>query len=558
MKNTILRGLAFAVALAILLAGLNAATSNASASTENNLLKVTSVSWYSPGSAEQGVPGTGYVPLIVSFAVLFNGSAGAFMNVTLSLTSQFSYSNVTGGSAQSVLQIAPVTAGSAYTIAQMVNISASAANGLYAEQLSYTVEGGSGPAITGNSTFTLPLLGSVDIVAAGSAFGSATNPVPGTPGMNYVPLSVMVENTGNSPVANVSAQYMPSGYLSGASQTTYLSALPSFGFATLTFLVSIGSSAPLGFLQQELVLHYNDANHTIQFEVSITGYANISVISYFTNPPAIYQDEKYIQLTVYTANSGNSFSGSMDVSATSSHFEVVTAPYSLPAYPSGAQLNFTFLLNALNYTGPAPVTVTVGSSAYTIPLYLKQEGSIGISSSIPVFNPGNSNQLELFTIANEGNTTLWDVNIHLLSPGIISIHIPSSNPFAALTADNVTFAELTPGQTVTVTFAVDTASAAPVGAYQAQLLVTWVHNDSSSQFYKTYNFNEVVQKSSVQQFTDTFALNPINTIILVIIIVVVAALAAVGLRRSRSRRKKGKGNVVARKLAEEEDTETKE
>lgn len=550
MNEKLYRGFTAVLVLALLFAGLGLATTNASAATsENNLLKVTGVSWYAPGSTEQGVPGTDYVPLFVSFAVLFNATAGSVMNVSVNLTSQFSYSGVAGGNAQTVLSLAPVTEGASYTIVQAVNISAAAANGLYTEGLSYSVTGGAGSAITGFSQFTLPLLGSVNIVAAGSTFGTTSNPIPGTPGMNYVPLSIAIENTGNSPVANLSATYEPTGYLTGSVQTTYISAIPSYGFATLTFLTSISSSAPLGFLQQNLSIHFNGANRTVSFNAPVTGYSRISVISYFTDPPVIFQQEKYIRLTVFTANSGSSFSGSMKVSAASPHFDVVTAPYSLPAYPAGSQLNFTFLLNALNYTGPAPVTVTVGNLSYAIPLYLKPEGTLAITSTVPVFNPGSTNQLEIFTITNTGNNTLWDLNLHLLSPGIISIHIPSSNPFAALTADNVTVAELVPGQSATVTFAVDTSSNAPVGTYPAQLLISWVHNDSSTQTYKTYTFSEVVQKSSVQQFTDSFALNPLNTAILIVIIVVVIALAVIGLRRSRAGKKREK--VVARKLAEE-------
>ena len=547
------RGFAAVLVLTLLFAGLGLATTNANAAaSENNLLKVTGVSWYAPASTQQGVPGTDYVPLIVSFVVLFNATAGSVMNVSVNLTSQFSYSGIAGGNAQTVLSIAPVVEGTSYTVVQAVNISAAAADGLYTEELSYTVSSGAGSAIAGVSQFTLPLLGTVNIVAAGSTFGTTSNPLPGTPGMNYVPLSVAIENTGNSPVANLSATYTPAGYLTGSSQTTHISALPSYGFATLTFLASISSTAPLGFLQQNISVYFNGANHIVSFNAPITGYSKISVISYFTDPPVIYQQEKYIRLTVFTANSGNSFSGSMKISAASAHFDIVTAPYSLPAYPAGSQLNFTFLLNALNYSGPAPVTVTVGNSSYAIPLYLRPGGTLSISSSIPVFNPGSTSQLEIFTITNAGNNTLWDLNMHLLSPGIISIHIPTSNPFAALTADNVTVAELTPGQSATVTFSVDTSSNAPVGTYPAQLLISWVHNDSSTQTYKAYTFSEVVQKSSVQQFTDSFALNPLNTAILIVVIVIVAALAFVGIRRSRAGKKREK--VKARRLAEEQQS----
>ncbi len=549
MKRIAYRAIAAGLMIAVLLAGLSVTATGANAATENNLLKVTGASWYSPGSAGLAVPGTDYVPLFISFVALFNSTGGSVLNVSANLTAQFSYSNVTGGQAKTTLQLAPVTQGSEYTLIQMVNISAAAANGLYTEQLAYSVFNSTGTVLSGNSAFTLPLLGSVNLVSAGAAFGTSANPIQGTPGMKYIPLSVFVENTGNSAVTNISVQYAPSGHLYGQVQTTYVSAMQAFGFATLTFVVSIDSTTPLGLVQQSLLLSYNSADHPLNFSVPVTGYSNISVINYFTNPPAVFQNEKYIQLTVYTANAGNSFAANLTVSASSSHFDILTAPYLLPAYPAGRQLNFTFLMNALNYTGPARVTVSIGNSAYSIPLYLKPEGTLDISSAVPVFNPGNSNQLISFTVTNGGNLTLWNLNMHLLSPGIISIHIPSSNPFAALTADNVTFAELQPGQTLTVTFLMDTSSSAAVGTYTAQLFISWMHNDSSSVFYKAYSFSEVVQKSSVQRFTEAFALTPLNGAVLAVIVIAVIVLAVAGLRRSRGRKKEGK--VAQRKLAGE-------
>lgn len=556
MKRTMYKMAAAALILTVLAAGASISVSPARGATQNDLLAVAGVSWYSPNSTALAVPGSDGVPLFVTFEVLANGSAGALLNVSLGLSSPFSYYNSTGLPAVTNYSFSPVRSGSEFTVMQLVNISGSGVNGYYPELLSYAISGGAGGTVTGSSRFLLPLLGSVNIVAAGSLFGSPASPIPGTPGMKYVPLSVSIENTGNSAVANITATYAPSGALYGARQTTYVSAMTSYGFATLTFLVSISSSAQDGFVSQNMTLFYNSANHTVEFSAPVTGYSNISMIGYYTNPPAIYQDEKYVQLTVFTANAGNSFASDVNISASSAGFDVLTPAYSLPAYPAEEALNFTFLLNAHNYSGPAPVTVAIGGTTYRIPLYLKSEGDLAITSTVPSFNPGNSNQLISFTLANDGNTTLWDVNIHLLSVSIISIHIPSSNPFAALTADNVTFAELSPGQSVTVTFLMDTSSSAAVGTYPAQLFVTWMHNDSLSQFSKTYTFNEVVVKSSVQKFTEAFTLNPLNIAILVVIIVVVIALVAIGVRKSRAGRKKD--SAPRRRLADGGGPDAKE
>lgn len=535
------RVFAIALVVAVLLAGFGLAAPPARAATQNGLVKVTGAEWYSANSTLQGVPGTSGVPLLVSFVMLTNGSAGQVMNISANLTSPFSYTVVPGQYPVTNYTFAPIVQGAEYTIVQLVNISSAAATGYYTESLSYSITGPSGPAVQGSATFTLPLLGSVSLVAAGSSFGSPSSPIPGTPGMKYVPLTVDIENTGNSAAANITASYQPSGYLYGAQQTTYVSAVAPYGFVQLTFLVSIAGSTPEGFVEQNLTLSYNGANHAVPFYAPVTGYASLSLVNFFTNPPVIYQNEKFVTLEVFAVNSGNSYAGNVTVSAASGSFSVLTSPYALPAFPPGAQLNFTFVLNALNSTGPAPVTLTIGPGTYTLPLYIKPEGSVAISSAIPTFNPGSSSQLMTFNLENTGNTTLYDLNIHLLSASIISIHIPTSNPFAALTADNVTFAQLDPGQSLVVTFLVDTSSSAAVGTYPAQLLVTWLHNDSSNLFFRTYSFSEVVKKSSVQQFTDAFTLDPLNTAVLVVIVLAAVIAATVAVRRSRRRKREGEG-----------------
>ena len=548
MKNKILSiGLVLLISLSAL-AGFSMVSSAQAPTTANNAVMVTGTSWYSTNSSMQAVPGTNNVPLFVSFAN--SGALSPYGNITefnvsVNLTagtgSTFNYSYIVNNQypgEATHYNFTGLPVGETFTIVQMVNISKFAGTNTYNEKLSYSFylqNGGTLTPYSGNTTISIPVLGTVNIVSPNSFFGTSSNELIGTPGMNNVPATVYLENTGNSPVTNLTISYNPSGPFSGEAQTTYVSAIPSYGAVPVNFLVNVSSNTGTGLLPQTLNVTYNGLVHQVTFKLPVTGTSNLSVVNYFTNPPVIYQDQKFVQLTVITANSGSSFASDLNAYVTSGAFSSLTNPYYVSYYQSGAMYNFTFLLNAKNITGSAPVVFHLGKMQYTVPLYLHNYGAMKVSSTIPALHPGSSKSVLQFNITNTANVTLRDINIHLLSPSVISIHVSSSNPLGALTANNVTFSELQPGKTLTVTFLVDTDGNANTGTYNAQLVMTWRLNNTQSTFYNTYNFNEKVTPTAIQNLQNTLTLNQTNMIFLgiVILLIIVVIVLAV---RGRSRK----------------------
>lgn len=541
MKNKILSiGLVLLISISAL-AGISM-ISSAQTATANNALSITGVAWYSQNSTMQAVPGIDDIPLFVSFM-----NEGAFpgnitmlnvsMNLTTSAGSPFSYSYINGPNAEfsQHFNITALPIGDSATIVQMVNISKYASTGIYAEKLSYVFYSGA-QEYAGNATFPVPLLGTINIVSPNAFFGTSSNELVGGPSLNNVPVTVYLENTGNSPATNITASYTPSGSFSGQSQTTYISAIPSYGAVPVTFLVNVSQSSGTGLLSQVMNVTYNGLSHNVTFKLPVIGSSNVSVVNYYTNPPVIYQDQKFVQLTVFTANSGTSFAKDTNAYVTSAAFASLTGQYNLSYYPSGSMLNFTFILNAMNVTGSAPVVFHLGNLQYTIPLYLHNYGTLQITSSIPTMHPGSSKSVMEFNITNTANVTMMDINIHLLTPSVVSIHVSSSNPLGALTANNVTFSELKPGQTITVTFVVDTESNANTGTYPAQLFMSWRLNDTQSIFYHTYNFNEKITPTAIQSLTSSFTLTPINELFLAIVIILIVTVIVLAVR-GRSKKK---------------------
>ncbi len=372
-----------------------------------------------------------------------------------------------------------------------------------------------------------------------------------SPGSNYTPLFVQFTVAGSFSYVNASVNlsYYPGSpfsysYISGPNtqQRTYYNFTPTGPGESVTInqLVNVSSNAAQGVYEVALEVTTNATPNNPSFEVfkvAVLGTPQLTLVNYYTNPPIIYQDQKFIQFTAVVSNTGAGPAKNMQFWINSSVFTSLTNPYNIAYMPSGSIENFTFLLNAMNVTGQEYLYFHMGPQLVAVPLYLHDHGTVGISSSIPTLTPGASSALEQFTLTNNGNNIMYDVSVHLLSPSVVSIHIPSSNPLSALTADNFTIAQLNPGQSITVTYLVDVSSSAATQTYQAQLVVQWNLNNTAQQFHQTYNFNQKVTPTAIQQLTSNFTFTPMNIGVLFLLIILIIALIAVS-ARSRGMKKK--------------------
>lgn len=378
-----------------------------------------------------------------------------------------------------------------------------------------------------------------------------------SPGSNYTPLFVEFTAMGTFSYLNASLNLTYYGnspfsysYISGPNthQRTYLNLSDVQAGQTLEVyqLVNISASAAQGVYEVELSVATNSTSQAnFPVSVAVLGTPQLTLVNYFTNPPVIYQGEKFIQFTAVVSNTGAGPAKNLQFSLSSSGFSVLTGAYKVAYLPSGSVVNYTFLMDAHNVTGQSSLNFQMGQQTLSLPVYIHNYGTLQIKSSIPTLTPGSSKMLETFNITNTGNKTLMDVNVHLLSPSVVAIHVSSSNPLGALTADNFTLAELTPGQQITVTYLVDVSSSAQTISYPAQLVVQWHLNNTPEQFYKAYNFNEIVSPTVIQKFTSSFTFTPLNIGVLVLIIILIIALVAVS-ARSRKIRKKLQAQPVAR------------
>ena len=376
-------------------------------------------------------------------------------------------------------------------------------------------------------------------------------PAPGSNGIPlYVTFTSYVTITDVNVSLNLSSYKSPLSYtyISGPnSDVRTYNIIPEIeeGHSyTIMQLVNISKESKYQYYDENLTYRNSTMSGDTTFTIPV-GHPEIGLISYTTNPPVIYQNEKFIKLTVYTENTGSSAMRNVNVNIVSSYYKTIShAQYSIAYYPQGKLMNFTFYINADNVTGNAPIELHVNNSTYTLNTIIHGNGKRNLSISVlkKSLVSDTKKHIMIFYLNDTGNRTYLDVQIHMLSPSIISIHVSSSNPLGALTANNVTFAQIKPGESITVTYVVDTSSA-PSGNYPVQMLVEYHFNNTAETFDRVYTYNQKIVPTTTQQVENTMV-DPLYaglTALIIIILISIGAIAVHSKRKSKSIEKNKNG-----------------
>jgi hypothetical protein len=379
-------------------------------------------------------------------------------------------------------------------------------------------------------------------------------PAPGSNGIPlYVTFTSYVTMTDANVSLNISAYKSPLSYtyISGPnSEVRTYNNIPEIqqGHSyTIMQLLNISKESKYQYYDENLTYSNTTISGNATFTIPV-GHPQIGLISYTTNPPVIYQSEKFIKLTAYTENTGTSAMRNVNVNVTSSYYRIVSpVQYSIAYYPQGKLLNFTFYINADTVTGNAPIYLHVNNSTYTLNTFIHSNGKKGLSISIlkKALVSDTKKQIMIFYLNDTGNKTYEDIQIHMLSPSIISIHVSSSNPLGALTANNVTFAQIKPGESITITYVVDTSSA-PSGNYPVQILVEYHFNNTAETFDRVYTYNQKIVPTTTQQVENTMV-EPLYAGMTALVIIILISIGAVAVHSKKKTRKmeKKKGDKKA-------------
>ncbi len=381
-----------------------------------------------------------------------------------------------------------------------------------------------------NLAFNLTLAG-YSYVKVAQAYIN-TNDISPSPGMEGVPLTVYLEDTSIVPVVNATVEFTPTYPLSGYTQEINVPAIPAYTPISLNFFVNI--TGYQGLANESLTVYYNGTWHQISFQVIISGKPSINLITFYTDPPWVYENEQFVELKAVFVNSGNGIAENLNITGTSKYFTLAQNYFTFPKVLPGQLVNLTFLFSTGNSSGIFPITLNTTFGTYILNIKVLETPSLNFTDSIPTIYPGSNKNLFVFHLTNTGNVAIYDINIHILTPDVFYIDIQSSNALGALTANNITFGSLNPGQTIIITFLIDVRSTTSLGDYPSQLFVSYRLNNSPYQFFKVFNFDVNVNYTGIQKITSGYYL---PEIIIAIAAVLIVVFSTVIIRRRRRNKK---------------------
>ncbi|MGP6239588.1 COG1361 S-layer family protein [Cuniculiplasma sp. SKW4] len=537
--------ISFVIAFIVFGSLLGAISTTSSATGGGQPFVETQTYWVNQSSQLVVTPGMNDIPLFASFEATSSSMNNLLVNMSIGLnyngSGPLSESYVHGLNRKVTdYENYIYQAGKTYTAYQLVNISANYSSGLYTEFLNYTVTNiTKGTQVArGQIPFQIDIAGSINLEVSAVYFTFDGQMIEPEPGLHNGLMHIVLENAGTGSIVNASISYMPQYPFSGHSYVLNVPGIEAFGILNITVPVNISESAGYGNYNISLNVSYDGTNHYITRDVVITGYSSIMLIQYHTNPLIVYEGEKYVALDAEIINNGTSPLFNEPVSFTGA-FKTLAGNFTLPALMPGAVMNLTFYFNSPYAHGMIYPSLKIGSSIFSIPVYIHEGAKISVTSGSFNFNPGQSKAVMTFVFTNTGNRTAYDIQIHLLSPSILSIHVSSSNPLGALTANNVTIGSLAPGMSFTVTFIVDLSGSASTGTYSSQIAYSYMYNDSTSRFNQFYNFDFHVVPTELQNIQQT--VNPSNIIFDGVIIILLVLILSGLLVAAKRRKNKTKG-----------------
>ncbi|MGC8619227.1 MAG: hypothetical protein ACP5F1_00105 [Thermoplasmata archaeon] len=271
-----MKKIAIVLASLVILSVFGVSFSNA----QETPIVVSNVFWYSENSTMEPVPGMNNVPLYLTV----ENSGPTIYNFTayIYLKNPFSYGFTINNSQvmeKTFISLPEFPVGSKLEIMQLVNISPMARDGIYTENLfAYGKYSESYPIENLSTTFFLPLEGNVNIFVESSYIGENGQLLNPLPGENPVPFTIIVGNSGNEPVTNVTFTFDPEYPFFGISQKTIITAIPEYGYVPITFMVNFTKNLKNGNYPEKLQYKYYNFTGSTSFNFTWSENYSISII----------------------------------------------------------------------------------------------------------------------------------------------------------------------------------------------------------------------------------------------------------------------------------------
>jgi len=480
--------------------------------------------WGTPSDPEVAAPGATLLPLTI---YVKNLGENLLSNVSLILQSHYPIQFL-----QENASVGFVPAGGYNYVTVIANVYPNATPGVYYIPVTLLAYNGFKETVM----MTVEILGYITLQPQ-TLWGSINSPITVAPGETQVPLTILLRNTGDVNVLNVTLSFKQTEYPLIFHQTTAQIGIIPAGeenYATLT--VSVYPNATPGVYYIPATLYY--FNHKYTITIPITIYSPNISINVITIPPQIFPSYYDVRLMAILTNYGSGIAENANISI-SSPFEVISSPIiHIGAIPVGEPINVTFLINVPNETLPKTyiinftVTYDGGKITYGYPLNIYPKANlIVVSVYYPTLNAGDTKVPITITLKNTGNATAKNVLVRLGTSDVIYPHVSSSNPLQALTASEVFAGDIPPGGEINITFVVDVSGGASPGTYPLAIALVWNQTGALFPFEQSDTFYVTISPPFYAQLfksPEGFAV-----IIAVIIIIIIAIVIFLRVRHKR-------------------------
>ncbi len=219
--------------------------------------------WGTQSNPMQAAPGVTNYPLTI---VLINAGTGTITNATLELedTQYIEFS-------QTRLVVGDLPPGTPVSVITLASVSPDAPLGvLLVPAKLYYFNG-----VSQNVEIQVPLSGLINFSIT-TVWGSTSNPIVVAPGMQRVPLTLIIKNLGDVNALNVSVEVssneFPVHFLETSGQ---VGIVPAGGFNEVTLLASVYPNASLGVYYIPVTINYYSTRSTVEVPVYVLGYFDV-------------------------------------------------------------------------------------------------------------------------------------------------------------------------------------------------------------------------------------------------------------------------------------------
>ncbi|TRM91594.1 hypothetical protein DMP16_10300, partial [Sulfolobus sp. B1] len=197
--------------------------------------------------------------------------------------------------------------GQTINVTFLFNISNTAKDGVYSEAIAIQGIGQFGQTIDTTVLVAVPVLGYVNF-SASSVWGTTSSPMVVGPGENNVPLTIILQNLGNSLVTNITLDLNSQFPVRFLQSNASISAIEPGYYGEVTVMASVYPNATEGlyYIKLKIIYYHNDTQYVL-LPVDIGASNQVSLVDAWgtpSDPQIAAPGETLLPLTIYVENLG--------------------------------------------------------------------------------------------------------------------------------------------------------------------------------------------------------------------------------------------------------------